>query len=171
MAPAEAQAAGRAVARHLAQAPELDRCDCLLLYAALPDELPTGPLAELGRARGKALLWPRLAAQGGLEFAACSSAELRPGPLRIPTPPATFSGRSARAGDLVLVPGVAFDERGWRLGRGGGHYDRALAGLEGAFRVGVGYEFQRLERVPAEPHDERLDALLTEAGLRRSQSE
>jgi 5-formyltetrahydrofolate cyclo-ligase len=63
--------------------------------------------------------------------------------------------------DLILVPGLAFDEHGRRLGRGGGHYDRFLAGLSSA-RVGVAFEVQLAPQVPAGPGDERVDAVATE---------
>jgi 5-formyltetrahydrofolate cyclo-ligase len=68
---------------------------------------------------------------------------------------------------LVLVPGVAFDATGGRLGRGMGLWDRALAEERGAVVVGVGYELQWVERVPREPHDRLVSAVLTEAGIRR----
>jgi 5-formyltetrahydrofolate cyclo-ligase len=62
--------------------------------------------------------------------------------------------------DLVLVPGVAFDLHGWRLGRGKGYYDKLLAEVRGA-TCGVGYEEQLLNTVPTEPHDRQLTCILT----------
>lgn len=61
----------------------------------------------------------------------------------------------------VVVPGLAFDERGGRLGYGGGFYDRFLAAHPHVVTVGVGYDFQVVEEVPLEPHDVRLDRVLT----------
>lgn len=70
---------------------------------------------------------------------------------------------------LVLVPMLAFDDRGYRLGYGGGFYDRSLAGLRergGVVRaVGLAYDAQRVEVVPIGPYDARLDAVLTESRL------
>ena len=63
--------------------------------------------------------------------------------------------------DLILVPGLAFDEQGRRLGRGGGHYDRFLGGLLSA-RVGVAFEVQLAPEVPAGPRDEPVHAIVTE---------
>jgi 5-formyltetrahydrofolate cyclo-ligase len=64
----------------------------------------------------------------------------------------------------VLVPGVAFDARGRRLGRGRGHYDATLAGLPAsARRVGLAFELQIVSAVPQEPHDALLDTIVTEA--------
>lgn len=71
---------------------------------------------------------------------------------------------------VVLVPLAAFDARGHRLGYGAGYYDRAIAELTAAGKrprlVGVAFDLQEVEQVPAEPHDEPLDAILTESGLR-----
>jgi len=71
--------------------------------------------------------------------------------------------------DLLLVPGVAFDLRGGRLGRGGGYFDRALGemGEGGPISLGVGFEFQLVEEVPREPHDRSVGAILTERRLQR----
>ena len=67
-----------------------------------------------------------------------------------------------RVPDFLLVPLLAFDRRGYRLGYGAGYYDRTLAGLPGRFALGVGYAAQELDEVPAGPYDVRLDAVATE---------
>lgn len=68
--------------------------------------------------------------------------------------------------DLLLIPGLAFDARGGRLGRGGGFYDRFLSGLTRARRIGVCWSGQVVESVPTGPGDEQVHMLLTEHGLR-----
>lgn len=162
----EARAAAEAAAEHLAAQPVWRRSLRVALYAALPDELPTGPMAERAMRAGKAVLWPRLAG-AGLEFAPARVEELVPGRYGVPAPPASAVAVPLGEGDLVLVPGVAFDRRGRRLGRGGGHYDRTLAAAGGATWVGVGYAFQRVEEVPVEPHDRPVHAWLCEDGFVR----
>lgn len=67
--------------------------------------------------------------------------------------------------DLALVPGLAFDTAGHRLGRGGGHYDRMLKHCAGV-TIGLAFHFQMLTLVPAEPHDVRMDAVITEQAVR-----
>ena len=67
--------------------------------------------------------------------------------------------------DFLLVPLLAFDRRGHRLGYGAGYYDRTLAALPGAFALGCAYAVQEVPDVPAEPHDMRLDAVATERGV------
>ena len=69
--------------------------------------------------------------------------------------------------DVLLVPLAAFDRRGHRIGYGGGFYDRALERLEATgrrFKIGLAFTVQEVARIPAEPHDRRLDLILTEAG-------
>ena len=65
--------------------------------------------------------------------------------------------------DLVIVPLVAFDENGNRIGHGGGYYDRFLKKYPRAKKIGLAYELQKIDEVPAEPHDVPLDAVITEA--------
>ncbi|WP_243699391.1 5-formyltetrahydrofolate cyclo-ligase [Natronoflexus pectinivorans] len=62
--------------------------------------------------------------------------------------------------DLVLVPGLAFDHLGYRLGRGAGYYDKLLPKLYNAVKIGVGFSFQMVKEVPVEPHDEVLDIVI-----------
>ena len=64
--------------------------------------------------------------------------------------------------DLVIVPGVAFDRDGNRLGRGKGYYDRLLPRIPSAYKVGICFPFQIVEEVPAEPFDIRMDEIITQ---------
>ena len=76
--------------------------------------------------------------------------------------------------DLVIVPLLGFDVGGGRMGQGGGHYDRTLAALRArgrVFALGLAFAAQAIARVPAEPHDQRLDAILTETGYRLAQED
>jgi 5-formyltetrahydrofolate cyclo-ligase len=129
--------------------------------------MPTRPLYERARGLGRHVLWPRIEA-GRIVFAPCSGWEdLVPGRYGVPAPPEAFRAEPLASDALVLVPGVAFDEQGHRLGRGGGYYDRVLSGAGGATPVGVAFDCQIVEEVPVEPHDRRVAGLLTESGFRR----
>jgi len=66
--------------------------------------------------------------------------------------------------ELAFIPGVAFDKRGCRLGMGKGYYDRILGRVKG-LKVGVAFSFQVLEKIPCDPWDQRVDAVLTEEGI------
>ncbi len=87
---------------------------------------------------------------------------LTPDALGIPAPPLEAE---AVLPDVVFAPLLAFDRRGGRLGQGGGHYDRTLVALrrmKPVFVIGLAYAGQELAAIPMEPHDQRLDAILTE---------
>jgi 5-formyltetrahydrofolate cyclo-ligase len=138
------------------------------VYAALPDELPLGHVIEQAAAAGKRLLWPRVVSEDQLCFGSADRVEsLVPGRYGVREPPATAPIETLGPDVLVLVPGVAFDPVGGRMGRGAGLWDRALADVRGAVIFGVGYELQIIDTVPCEAHDRSIDALLTEAGIRR----
>lgn len=67
--------------------------------------------------------------------------------------------------DMIVVPGVAFDRTCNRMGRGRGFYDRLLSTTPNAMKVGVGFDFQLLESIPVDPHDQPMDAVVTESEL------
>ena len=153
---------------HLSGTPEYQRCRRLVVYAELPDELPLASVVEQARADGKRVLFPRTRSGQRLSFSCVEDAlALRPGRYGVREPSADAPGEALGPDVLMLVPGVAFDDAGGRLGRGGGAWDRALSDRRGAAAFGVGFEWQVVERVPREPHDQMLDALLTETGIRR----
>ena len=64
--------------------------------------------------------------------------------------------------EVIVVPGVAFDRQRNRMGRGRGFYDRLLKGTPNAVKVGVAYDFQVLDAIPTEPHDVKMDRIVTE---------
>lgn len=66
--------------------------------------------------------------------------------------------------DLIIIPGVVFDRKGFRIGYGGGYYDRFLPSTQG-YKVGIGFALQVVEQIPKEPWDIQLDALITENGF------
>jgi len=175
-----ARTAGREAAARAVALPEFARAEAVALYAALPDELPTRPLFEAARGAGKTVLLPRLEAGGSLVFAAVERWEdLRPGRYGVLEPPPAgvrdWPGRagspeagSPEAGSLVVVPGLAFDREGRRLGRGGGHYDRALRAAPEVLRMGLAYAFQLVDSVPHGAGDERMDVVVSEREVCRT---
>jgi 5-formyltetrahydrofolate cyclo-ligase len=159
--------AGRAVARHVLGESRLQSVVRIALYAALPDELPTRPLFEALRAEGRRCLFPRVRGRE-LEFVPVMRwEELVPARLGIPTPPPDRPAEPLRPEDAALVPGVAFDPTGRRLGRGAGFYDRAFADRDRSpLLIGVAYALQLVDEVPAGSRDRSVDAIVTERGLR-----
>ncbi len=92
------------------------------------------------------------------------ASELRKGAYGILEPvPAKTSKAEARILDLLFIPGLGFDSRGGRLGRGGGYFDRFLKKVPArAIKMGVAFREQLLSRVPAGPHDVRMDLVITD---------
>jgi 5-formyltetrahydrofolate cyclo-ligase len=156
--------AARAAARHLARACRRWGARHVALYLGLPEELDTRPL--LAALPGATLYAPRIARDGVLRFTRLAPPLVRnrygihePAQLR----------RPARL-DLIVLPLVAFDASGARLGMGGGYYDRLLArprAYRRPLRVGLAFAAQEIPAVPVAAHDARLDAVVTERGLRR----
>jgi 5-formyltetrahydrofolate cyclo-ligase len=162
-------ARSRAACERLAGLEEFRAARAVALYASIGAEVETGPLAEEIARAGKALAWPRAVSPGRvLGFAVAARDELVPGPRGTREPPAAAPALPADALDLVVVPGVAFDADGRRLGRGGGFYDATLAALpERVARLALAFELQVVDAVPDEPHDAAVDAVVTEARVLR----
>ena len=153
-----------AACRRLASLPELVGVGCVALFASLPDEPSTRPLFEVLRGRQLRCLLPRIAASRQLEFCELPHWEdLRAGRYGVFEPPAGSGVVSLSEAEVVVVPGVAFDEAGGRLGRGGGYYDRVLARVQSPFVVGLGLEARIVERVPRGERDRLVDAVVTES--------
>ncbi len=141
----------------------------IVVFASLAGELDTRPFLEAIRSAGKTALLPRIRGED-LEFAAVDDFEgLVSGRYGVLEPGPDCVARSVAANAIVLVPGLAFDTQGGRLGRGAGYYDRALAGLrrrsDATTFIGVGFAIQIIDRVPMTSHDVRIDAVLTEDAL------
>ena len=111
----------------------------------------------------KKIILPRVAGSGLCLHHVESPSELVGGSFGILEPSPDSPVVESKA-DLILVPGLAFDRSGTRLGRGGGYYDRLLSEFEG-LRVGVCFEELVFEQIPAESHDARMDFLIMPSGI------
>lgn len=135
----------------------------IVAFAPVSTEPMVDPLLDAWRAEGRRILLPRTLDEPGtmelveLEGPMCALAS---GPLGIRTP--TGSSSRLREVDAILVPGVAFDPRGGRLGRGGGYYDRLLAELGAVMTIGVAFGCQIERELPREPHDRKVRYVATE---------
>ena len=90
------------------------------------------------------------------------SKDLRRGVYNIMEPRAFCEERPASQMDMIIVPGVAFDKQGGRLGRGGGYYDRLLRRAKKAVRIGLCFREQIVKKVPMKAHDVRMDRVITD---------
>jgi len=138
----------------------------ILFYAPLPDELDVWPLLLEALAGGKRVFLPRFDAARNA-YAACEirdlKADLQTGHYGIREPAANCPELPLKHLDLMLVPGVAFDPDGWRLGRGRGYYDQILGAPRGP-ACGIAFDEQIVEKIPVEAHDVRLEYVVTPSG-------
>lgn len=137
--------------------PQWKTAHTVLLYASLPDEVDTTLAVMTARQEGKVLLLPVVL---GEEIALrVFSGEFAIGPFGIREPVGPYF-RDLHSIDLAVIPGMAFDHNGNRLGRGRGYYDRFLPSLQ-AYKIGLCFPFQMVDCVPSDVHDQRVDEVIS----------
>lgn len=132
--------------------------DKILMYHSLPDELQTIAFLKKWGSRKKFFL-PRVNGVN-LDILPYDQTRLELGSFQIEEPTGDDLTDPSEI-ELIIVPAVAFDRNGNRLGRGKGFYDRLLQ-TTSATKIGVGYDFQLIEEIPAEPHDIPMDMVITQ---------
>lgn len=157
----------------LIRQPEFVNCTAVLLYVAFGHEVKTVGLLEHCLQKGKHVYAPRVAPKHRPEICRITNpaADFEIGSLGILEPRKEIEAADASLPNFAVIPGLAFDLHGYRLGRGGGFYDRLLA--DPAFRAytcGLCFERQVLNNLPREPHDQPVMALATEKQFRRFSS-
>ncbi|MDO5716958.1 MAG: 5-formyltetrahydrofolate cyclo-ligase [Tissierellia bacterium] len=138
----------------------------LMIFVSYKSEVDTHCLITESLRRGKRILIPivnnydntlllsQIQNMGELEKGSYGILEPKPEYVRI---------REPKCVDFCLVPGAVFDKNGYRIGYGGGYYDKLLPLFRpDTLKIGVAYDFQKVDTVPTEPHDQKLDALITE---------
>lgn len=140
--------------------PEVLAARYVLGFVSAPEELDIAPLLTALRDLGAIIALPRIAGPDELTLHIAGTG-LETGPFGIRQPTADQPPADAGLVDLVIVPGVAFDESGTRIGFGAGYYDRLLPQLPDAYRIALAYDFQIVESLPAEPHDMPVQAIVT----------
>ncbi|MFD7712754.1 5-formyltetrahydrofolate cyclo-ligase [Streptomyces sp. NPDC059786] len=166
-----------ALAVHALRLPELAHARTVAAYVSVGGEPGTAAVLDALRARGVRVLLPRLLPDDDLDWGRYDGVDAlverrRGGRMALLEPSGEPLGPAAvLEADAVLLPGLAVDARGTRLGRGGGSYDRVLARLEatgaGPALVVLLYDAEVVERIPGEPHDRPVHAVVTPSGVRR----
>ncbi|MGV9630478.1 5-formyltetrahydrofolate cyclo-ligase [Streptomyces sp. NPDC003487] len=177
LTPAEVTHAAAALAERALDLPELAHAHTVAAYVSVGGEPGTLALLDALRARGVRVLLPALLDDNDLDWGEYHGEDSlarvqHGGKMALFEPAGERLGPEAVTGaDVVLLPGVAVDARGMRLGRGGGSYDRVLARLERAgahpARVVLLYDTEVVARVPVEEHDRPVHAVVTPSGVRR----
>jgi 5-formyltetrahydrofolate cyclo-ligase len=162
---ADVVARGRIIQDRVLQLPEWKKASRIGIYLAMPDEVPTSDLIRAAWTNGKSVAAPVIAPDcNAMTFCLFQDfSQLQCGPMNILQP---VSGQVivSRDFDLMIIPGVAFDTKGIRLGFGKGWYDRYLGDCP-AFRLGLAFDLQIMDCLPVSGHDIPMQSVLTETRL------
>ena len=162
MGPDEVAALSSRICQRVMDLPAFKEANAAALYSPIRNEVDTESIFHAAKALGKRLLYPRVS-QASLTFCEVSHlSELELGAWGI-LEPQEFNEVSIAMADLIIVPGVAFDRSGRRLGYGKGYYDRALQDFSG-YKLGLAFACQIVEALPENSGDVPLDLVMTESG-------
>ncbi len=162
--PEDAARWDKAIADHLLQSEAFCRADVVFCYLAVKDEVATAPIVQQALVLGKQVAAPVCGPGGQMEFKLFEGPhQLAPGRFGIAEPLESCPVAAATAHSLCLVPGLAFDRQGLRLGYGGGYYDRFLPRFAGR-AVGLVRSGFLVQQLPAGRFDCKVQALVTENG-------
>ncbi|MDO5443406.1 MAG: 5-formyltetrahydrofolate cyclo-ligase [Bacteroidia bacterium] len=157
---AEKAAAAASVAAQIEALAEYADAQTLLAYCAMPDEIGTADIISRAYASGKTVVLPVVVGEK-LELRKYTPAKLRPGYRGIMEPSDEAETVSPSDVDLAIIPGMAFDAAGHRMGRGGGFYDRLIPQLHCPL-VGICFSCQIVPSIPLEPFDLPVDIVISE---------
>ena len=137
--------------------PDFINAERVMLYSALPDEVQTQAFLEKWHLK-KTIILPTVVGDDIIPVELADNVVFAEGDFHIPEPQNhPYTGDF----DLIVVPGMAFDRSGHRLGRGKGYYDRVLAQHPHVHTIGLCFDFQLLPEIPCEPHDRIIDEVIT----------
>ena len=150
-----------AVCSRVLSSSEWAEAQTVLLYHSIADEVDTAELIEAAALQGKQVLLP-VVVGNELELRIYNGPDtMKKGAFDILEPTGKlFSPSEYKQIRLAIIPGVAFDTDGHRLGRGKGYYDRLLPLLPHAYKMGICWDFQLLEHIPAEDHDVLMNQII-----------
>ena len=157
-----------AITKRLLALPEVDGAETILAFASIRNEVRTRASMAAAWAAGKRVVLPRVA---GDELQLClvdSETVLVEGAFSVPEPPETSAIVPPSQVDVALVPALAVDPRGYRIGYGGGYYDKLIPQLRRACTCAVAYDFQLIAEVPELPFDVAVDVVVTDRRVIRT---
>ena len=159
-----------AAGSHLSRLSEFASARCVMFFVSFGSEVDTLPMIQKAVAGGKRVAAPR-ADPRTRSLLPCEildpEKDLAPGAHKIREPRPHCPEVPLAEIDAIVVPAAVWGEDGYRVGYGGGYYDRFLARLKDVRRIGLGLETQVIPEVPHGPHDLPVEVLVTDAGIRR----
>lgn len=161
-------ARSRKIHERLCALPEFDRASTVLAFASIQNEIRTRGFIEAAWAQGKRVALPCVVGDRLQLRLVESETPLQEGAFSVPEPPTDAPQVRADEVDFALVPALAVDPRGYRIGYGGGYYDKLLPELSRACSSAVAYDFQLISEVPELPFDMRVDLVVTDARVIRA---
>lgn len=148
------------VLQRLLSHPRIKQANTILLYHSLSDEVHTHDLIEQLFNEGKTILLPVVIDHEHLEIRRYEGkGSLRQGAMSISEPTGTPYPTLSSI-EVAVIPGMSFDAEGNRLGRGKGYYDRFLCQIPQAYKIGICFDFQKVDRVPTQINDIKMDEVI-----------
>ena len=154
------------IIKKLSRLGEFRKAGTIMFYLPIHGEVDLRALFGKFRLNKKFIL-PKIKDEKNLHLYHIDNLEdTAPGKFKIPEPKLHLQRAAASEIDLVLVPGIAFAKSGHRIGYGKGFYDRLMKKIKGP-KIGIAYDFQMVENIPAEKHDTPMDIIVTEKRILR----
>lgn len=151
------KAQSETIMQKLESHPDFAKANIVMLYYSLPDEVQTAEFIAKWRNR-KQIILPTVVGDDIIPVKLDADTTFAKGDFDIQEPQAAqYDGNY----DLVIVPGVAFDSNGNRIGRGRGYYDRFLCKHSNVKKIGICFDFQLVDEIPTEPTDIKMDEIIT----------
>ena len=147
----------KAIMQKVESHPDFAKANIVMLYYSLPDEVQTAEFIALWRNK-KQIILPTVVGDDIVPVKLETNTSFAKGDFDIQEPQSEpYTGEY----DLIIVPGVAFDKNGNRLGRGRGYYDRFLCNHTNVKKIGICFDFQLVDEIPTEPTDIRMDEIIS----------
>ncbi|MCD4740464.1 5-formyltetrahydrofolate cyclo-ligase [archaeon] len=147
------------IKKHLINSPEWNHAKTIMLYIAIKSEVKTTRIIKTALNQGKTVLVPKIKNRKIIPVKLKTLANLENSTYGVPIP--SNAQESKEKIDLIIVPGIAFDCKGNRIGYGGGYYDKFLK-KQDAQTIALAYEEQLLQEIKSEPHDQKVKKIITE---------
>ena len=156
------------IAHRVLQLPELRDAKTVLAFASIRNEVQTEPIIEALHRANKRVALPRVVDERLVLHLIAPDTELIEGAFSVPEPPTDAPIIEPADLEFAMVPALAVDPRGYRIGYGGGYYDKLLPSLPDACTCAIAYDFQLIPEVPELPFDATVDVIVTDARVIRA---